>query len=113
MAASPHIPSWGVEECEENTNMDTQGEMTSGRMASVAVDVGPATSTEAAPEPTTATARATTMKAIVQDQYGSSKVLALKDIDKPEIGPAEVLIRVRAAAVNPGDWAVMSGLPYI
>src|ERR1019366_6460418 len=29
------------------------------------------------------------------------------------IGDHDVLVRVRAAAVNPGDWAIMSGLPYI
>jgi NADPH:quinone reductase-like Zn-dependent oxidoreductase len=79
--------------------------MTSGPMASVAVDEGPATATAAA--------RETTMKAIVQDKYGSSEVLELRDIDKPEIGDGDVLVRVRAAAVNPGDWAIMSGLPYI
>jgi NADPH:quinone reductase-like Zn-dependent oxidoreductase len=59
------------------------------------------------------TTRATTMKAIVQDVYGSPDVLELRDIDKPEIGNAEVLIRVRAAGVNPADWAIMGGLPYI
>jgi NADPH:quinone reductase-like Zn-dependent oxidoreductase len=53
------------------------------------------------------------MKAVVQDRYGSSDVLELRDIDKPAIGDREVLIRVRAAAVNPGDWAIMNGLPYI
>jgi NADPH:quinone reductase-like Zn-dependent oxidoreductase len=55
----------------------------------------------------------TTMKAIVQDRYGSSEVLELRNIDKPLIRDNEVLIRVRAAAVNPGDWAIMGGLPYI
>src|SRR5438445_12454453 len=59
------------------------------------------------------TTRTTTMKAVVQDGYGSSEVLELRDIAKPEIGNDEVLVRVRAAAVNPGDWAIMSGLPYI
>ena len=53
------------------------------------------------------------MKAIVQDKYGSAKVLHLSDIDKPEIGDDEVLIRVQAASVNPGDWAIMNGLPYV
>jgi protein-disulfide isomerase-like protein with CxxC motif len=53
------------------------------------------------------------MKAIVQDKYGSAEVLELRDIDKPEIGDGEVLARVRAAEVNPGDWAIMSGLPYV
>jgi NADPH:quinone reductase-like Zn-dependent oxidoreductase len=54
-----------------------------------------------------------TMKAIIQDSYGSPDVLEFKDIDKPEIGDDQVLVRVRAAGVNPGDWAIMSGLPYI
>jgi NADPH:quinone reductase-like Zn-dependent oxidoreductase len=61
----------------------------------------------------TAAGRNGMMKAIVQDKYGSSEVLELRDIDKPEIGDGDVLVRVRAAAVNPGDWAIMSGLPYI
>jgi len=59
------------------------------------------------------TTRQTTMKAIVQDVYGSADVLELRDIDKPTIGDNDVLIRVRAAGVNPADWAIMSGLPYI
>ena len=53
------------------------------------------------------------MKAIVQDSYGSAAVLEARNIDPPAIGQREVLIRVRAAGVNPADWAVMSGLPYI
>jgi NADPH:quinone reductase-like Zn-dependent oxidoreductase len=53
------------------------------------------------------------MLAMVQDTYGSAEVLELRDIDKPAIGDDEVLVRVRAAGVNPADWAVMSGLPYI
>src|SRR4028119_684270 len=53
------------------------------------------------------------MKTIVQDEYGSPGVLELRDIDRPEIAEEEVLVRVRAAGVNPGDWAIMGGLPYI
>ncbi len=53
------------------------------------------------------------MQAIVQDKYGSAKALELREIERPAIGAREVLIRVRAAGVNPADWAVMSGLPYI
>jgi len=53
------------------------------------------------------------MKTMVQDEYGSPDVLKLRDIDKPEIGDDAVLVHVRAAGVNPGDWAIMSGLPYI
>jgi NADPH:quinone reductase-like Zn-dependent oxidoreductase len=53
------------------------------------------------------------MQAIVQDNYGSGETLALREIERPEIGEHDVLVRVRAAGVNPADWAVMSGLPYI
>jgi NADPH:quinone reductase-like Zn-dependent oxidoreductase len=53
------------------------------------------------------------MQAIVQNKYGSGQALELREIDRPEIGEREVLLRVRAAGVNPADWAVMSGLPYI
>jgi NADPH:quinone reductase-like Zn-dependent oxidoreductase len=54
-----------------------------------------------------------TMMAIVQGEYGSPDVLEFRDVDKPEITEEEVLVRVRAAGVNPGDWAIMNGLPYI
>jgi NADPH:quinone reductase-like Zn-dependent oxidoreductase len=53
------------------------------------------------------------MKTIVQDEYGSPDVLKLCDIGKPETKDNEVLVHVHAAGVNPGDWAIMSGLPYI
>lgn len=53
------------------------------------------------------------MQAIVQDNYGSGDALELREIERPAIGEHEVLVRVRAAGVNPADWAVMSGLPYI
>jgi NADPH:quinone reductase-like Zn-dependent oxidoreductase len=53
------------------------------------------------------------MRAIVQDTYGSPDVMELKVIDKPVIADDEVLVRVRAAAVNPPDWAGVHGVPYI
>jgi NADPH:quinone reductase-like Zn-dependent oxidoreductase len=53
------------------------------------------------------------VKAMVQDHYGSAEVLQTQEVDKPNISANEVLIRVRAAGVNPADWAVMRGLPYI
>lgn len=52
------------------------------------------------------------MKAIVQDRYGCADSLELREIDRPEPGPGEVLVRVRAAAVNAYDWHVMRGDPY-
>lgn len=53
------------------------------------------------------------MQAVVQDTYGTADVMQLRQIDMPSIGDGEVLIRVRAAGVNPADWAIMSGLPYV
>jgi NADPH:quinone reductase-like Zn-dependent oxidoreductase len=53
------------------------------------------------------------MKAIVQDTYGSADVLVLTDIDMPEVGDDEVLIRVHAAGVHIGDAHLMTGLPYL
>ena len=53
------------------------------------------------------------MKAIVQARYGSPDVLQLKDIDKPVVKDDEVLVRVRAAAVNIGDWHLLRGVPYV
>jgi NADPH:quinone reductase-like Zn-dependent oxidoreductase len=57
--------------------------------------------------------RAKSMKAIVQDQYGSADVLHLRDVDKPEVGVDDVLLRVHAAGVHIGDWHLMSGEPYL
>ncbi len=53
------------------------------------------------------------MKAIVRDRYGSPDVLELREIEMPMMGDDDVLVRVRAAAVNPADWHLMSGLPYV
>jgi len=52
-----------------------------------------------------------TMKAIVYYKYGSADVLELKQIDKPAAKDNEVLVRVHAAAVGPGDGHLMRGLP--
>jgi NADPH:quinone reductase-like Zn-dependent oxidoreductase len=53
------------------------------------------------------------MKAITQDSYGSAEVLQLEEIDKPEIGDDNLLVRVHAAGVDPGVWHMMTGLPYL
>jgi NADPH:quinone reductase-like Zn-dependent oxidoreductase len=51
------------------------------------------------------------MKAIVQDKYGSPDVLGLRAIDRPVVKDDDVLVRVRAAAVNIGDWHLLRGVP--
>lgn len=53
------------------------------------------------------------MKAICQYRYGSPDVLELRDVDKPVVGDDDVLVRVSAASVNPLDWHLMRGLPYL
>jgi NADPH:quinone reductase-like Zn-dependent oxidoreductase len=53
------------------------------------------------------------MKAIVNHEYGPPGVLELEDVDTPGTRGDEVLVRVLGAAVNPGDWDVMHGTPYI
>lgn len=55
----------------------------------------------------------TTMKAIVQDAYGTTDVLQLRDIDQPTAGKGEVLVRVHAAGVNRADVHFMTGEPYL
>jgi NADPH:quinone reductase-like Zn-dependent oxidoreductase len=44
------------------------------------------------------------VKAIVQHGYGPPGVLELRDIGTSAARDREVLVRVRAAAVNPADW---------
>jgi NADPH:quinone reductase-like Zn-dependent oxidoreductase len=53
------------------------------------------------------------MKAIVQERFGSPDVLQFVDIDPPRIGADDVLVRVHAAALNPWDWHVLRGDPYV
>jgi NADPH:quinone reductase-like Zn-dependent oxidoreductase len=53
------------------------------------------------------------MKAIVYHEYGSADVLKCEEVEKPVPKDNEVLIKVRAASVNPLDWRFMEGNPRI
>src|SRR5258706_16391403 len=53
------------------------------------------------------------MKAIVQERFGPPDVLRLADIDLPEVGADDVLVRVHAAALNPADWHFLRGDPLV
>jgi NADPH:quinone reductase-like Zn-dependent oxidoreductase len=53
------------------------------------------------------------VKAVVQDRYGDADVLVVRDIEEPVPADGEVLIRVRAAGVDPGAWHLMTGRPYL
>ena len=59
------------------------------------------------------------MKAIQVYQFGGPEVLAVHEVPTPKPGPGEVLVRVRAAGVNPydtymrnGAYPVKPALPY-
>jgi NADPH:quinone reductase-like Zn-dependent oxidoreductase len=53
------------------------------------------------------------MKAVVYSDYGSPDVLEIRDIKKPVPNDDQVLIKVRAASINPLDWHFIEGTPYI
>ena len=53
------------------------------------------------------------MKAIVYTQYGPPNVLQFKEVPKPTPADDEVLIKLYAASVNPLDWHLMRGEPWI
>ena len=53
------------------------------------------------------------MRAVVRNTYGSPDVLEIQEIDKPELTDDGVLVRVRAASINPADWYGLTGRPYV
>ncbi len=53
------------------------------------------------------------MKAFVYEEYGPPGVLELRDVERPVPGDEELLVRVHAASVNPFDWHMLTGTPYV
>jgi NADPH:quinone reductase-like Zn-dependent oxidoreductase len=53
------------------------------------------------------------MRAIIHEEYGSTDVLELAEVEKPTIKDDEILVRVRAAALNPYDWHLRTGKPLL
>ncbi|MFE4633184.1 NADP-dependent oxidoreductase [Streptomyces sp. NPDC056773] len=49
------------------------------------------------------------MKAITYTAYGTPDILTLTEVPEPKVAPGEVLVRVKAAGVNPVDWKLASG----
>src|ERR1700689_949665 len=50
------------------------------------------------------------MKAVRFDEYGGVDVLKVVDVPKPEPGPGQVLVQVKAAGINPGEAKIRDGL---
>ncbi|WP_410593100.1 NADP-dependent oxidoreductase [Amycolatopsis sp. lyj-23] len=49
------------------------------------------------------------MRIVTQQALGGPEVLRVTEAPRPEPGPTEVLVRVRAAGINPVDWKVRRG----
>lgn len=49
------------------------------------------------------------MRAVVADEYGGPDVLDVREVDDPKVGPDYVLVRVRAASINPVDYKIVAG----
>jgi len=56
---------------------------------------------------------ATPMKGVVRRCYGSPDVVRYEDIAKPSAKDDELLVKVRAASLNPLDWHYLEGTPYL
>ena len=55
----------------------------------------------------------TSMHAMVQERFGGPEVLEHRHVPLPEIEPHQLLVEVRAASLNPYDWHMIRGLPYL
>jgi NADPH:quinone reductase-like Zn-dependent oxidoreductase len=49
------------------------------------------------------------MRAVVQHRYGGPETLEIEEVPRPTVRSEQVLVRVRAAALNPTDYIVMRG----
>ena len=54
-----------------------------------------------------------TMPAVVARRYGGPEVLQLEEVPTPVPGPDGVLVRVDASSLNPLDWHLLTGTPYL
>ncbi len=65
------------------------------------------------PNATTRTTNPATMRAVVQDRYGSADTWRVERVAVPVPGRGEVLVQVDAAAIDRGTWHLMTGEPLL
>jgi NADPH:quinone reductase-like Zn-dependent oxidoreductase len=53
------------------------------------------------------------VKAVVRNRFGAPDVLEVEDVEKPDLTDDGLLVRVRAASLNRGDWYALTGTPYV
>ncbi len=52
------------------------------------------------------------MRAVRVDRYGDIDVLKVVEVDRPKPGPGELLVRIKAAGINPGEASIRKGLMH-
>ena len=63
--------------------------------------------------PPAVTGGGATMKAVTRRCYGTPDVLAVEQVERPAPESGQVLVKVRAAAINPLEWHRVRGTPYL
>jgi NADPH:quinone reductase-like Zn-dependent oxidoreductase len=53
------------------------------------------------------------MRAAVRTRYGTPDVIELREVEMPDLVDEGVLVRVRAASINPADWYGLTGRPWV
>ena len=50
------------------------------------------------------------MEVVMIDKFGSREVMKFRKLPTPTPGPNEILLKVKAASINPVDWKIREGL---
>ena len=51
----------------------------------------------------------TAMEVVMIDKFGSREVMKFRKLPIPTPGPNEILLKVKAASINPVDWKIREG----